>query len=284
MANGQGNETGQPTGSYADVNGLHMYYEIHGKGEPLILLHGGLGAIEMLAPILPALSQNRQVIAVDLQAHGHTADIDRPMSFEQMGDDVAALIKQLGLAQADLMGYSLGAGTALQTTIRHPELVRKLVVVSAPFARNGWYPENLAGMAQMGPAVAEPMKQTPIYELYAAIAPRPEDWVRLLTKVGELLRTEYDWSEEVAKIQAPTLLVFGDADAVRLPHIVEFFQLLGGGKRDASWDRSGMPNSRLAILPDTTHYDSFVSPALVAAVTPFLDAPMPGENDRRQMN
>ena len=133
-------------GNYAEVNGLEMYYEIHGTGEPLILLHGGVGAIEMFGEVLPLLAEGRQVIAADLQAHGRTADIDRPLSFESMADDIAALIEHLGFAKADVMGYSLGGGVALQTAIRHPEVVRKLVVVSTPFERDGWYPEILAGM------------------------------------------------------------------------------------------------------------------------------------------
>jgi len=260
---------------YAPVNGLNLYYEIHGTGEPLILLHGGVGATEMFGEILPALSSSRRVIGVDLQAHGRTADIDRPLSLEAMADDVAALMKHLGIEKADVMGYSLGGGVALRTAIQHPGVVRKLVVVSAAFKREGWYPEILAGMAQMGPGAAEPMKQTPMYQLYARIAPRPGDWPVLLTKLGELLRKDYDWSKEVAAIKAPTLLVFGDADAVRTAHAVQFFELLGGGKKDAGGDGSGMSTARLAILPGLTHYNVFASPALASSVTPFLDAPMP---------
>jgi pimeloyl-ACP methyl ester carboxylesterase len=262
-------------GNYAKVNGLEMYYEVHGGGEPLILLHGGVGAIEMFGEVLGLLAEGRQVIAADLQAHGRTADIDRPLSIEVMADDVGALVEHLGFERADVMGYSLGGAVALQTAIRHPRVVRKLVVVSTPFRRDGWYPEVLAGMEQMGPEAAEPMKATPMYELYANIAPRREDWPVLLTKVGELLGRDYDWSEDVEAIEAPTMIVVGDADSVRTAHAVEFFELLGGGKADAGWDGSGMPNARLAILPATTHHDIFSSPALAAAVTPFLDAPMP---------
>jgi pimeloyl-ACP methyl ester carboxylesterase len=189
------------TGKHAAVNGLEMYYEIHGAGEPLILLHGGVGAIEMFGEVLPLLAEGRRVIAADLQAHGRTADIDRPMTFEAMADDVAALIEHLELGEADVMGYSLG-GVALRTAIQHPEVVKKLVLVSTPFKRDGWYPEVLAGMDQMGPAAAEPMKQTPMYQLYSSVAPRPEDWPVLLTKLGGLLGQDYDWSEEAAAIGA----------------------------------------------------------------------------------
>ncbi len=221
------------------------------------------------------LAAGRQVIGVDLQAHGRTADVDRPISRKTMADDIAALIKHLELEKADLMGYSMGGHVALQMAIRHPERVRKLVVVSIPFKRNGWYPEVLAGMSQMGPAAAEAMKQTPMYAVYAQIAPRVEDWPVLLTKMGDMLREDYDWSNDVSSIKAPTLIVIGDADSVRTSHAVEFFELLGGGKADGAWDGSGMSNARLAILPAMTHYTIFSSPALATAVIPFLDAPMP---------
>jgi pimeloyl-ACP methyl ester carboxylesterase len=132
-------------GSYVSVNGLNMYYEMHGNGEPLVMLHGAFGTIDMHGALLPLLAQTRQVIAVELQAHGHSADIDRPLSYEMMADDIAALIKHLEIGQADILGYSLGGGVALQTAIRHPEVVRKLVVVSAPYKCDGWYAEVLAG-------------------------------------------------------------------------------------------------------------------------------------------
>jgi len=258
---------------YAAVNGLKMYYEIYGTGDPLVVLHGGLGAIEMFGPTLAALTKNRQVIAADLQGHGRTADIDRPLSYEAMADDVAGLIKSLGFKKADVMGYSLGGEVALQTAIRHPEAVRKLVLVSTAFRQNGWYPEVLAGEAQMSAAAAEPMKQTPMYELYEYVAPKPEDWPVLLTKLGNLLRQDYDWSKNLAALKMPVLIVGADADAVRTSHTLEFFAAFGGGQRDAGWDGSGRPSARLAILPGTTHYDIFMSPGLVAAVVPFLAAP-----------
>ncbi len=262
-------------GQYAAVNGISLYYATYGSGGvPLVLLHGGVGAIEMFGPVMPQLTEGRQVIGVDLQAHGRTADIDRPLSYETMADDIGGLIQRLGLPRVDVIGYSLGGGVALQTAIRHPDLVRKLVLVSTPCKRQGWYPEVLAGMAQMGPGAAEPMKQTPMYQLYAAIAPRVDDWPVLLTKLGDLLRQEYDWSPAVAQIKAPTLLVVGDADSVRTAHAVAFFELLGGGQRDAGWDGAGMSNARLAILPGVTHYTIFALPALAATVTPFLDAPL----------
>jgi pimeloyl-ACP methyl ester carboxylesterase len=259
--------------SYADVNGVRVYYEENGSGQPLILLHGGLGSGEMYAPILPLLAQGRRVITVDLQAHGRTADVDRPLRYETLGDDVAGLIGHLGLAQADVMGYSFGAATALRTAIQHPGLVRRLVVVSFPGRRDGWYPESLAGMDVMGSAMAGMLMRSPVYELYSRVAPRVEDFGVLLDKTGELLRRDYDWSAEIGQMTAPVMLVFADADAVRPAHIVEFYALLGGGLRDANWDGSARPVNRLAVLPGHTHYDVFASADLPAAVMPFLDAP-----------
>lgn len=265
----------QPRSGYAPVNGLRLYYEISGAGEPLVLLHGGLGMTGMFGEQLPRLAQGRQVIAVDLQGHGRTADIDRPMRLELMADDIAALIRHLGLGQVDLMGFSMGAGVALRAAIQHPALVRRLVLISIPFRRDGWYPEVLASMDQVGAAAAPSMRDSPMYQAYAAIAPDPAQFPALLDKMADMLRQDYDWSAEVAAMRAPTLLIFGDADSIPPAHIAEFFTLLGGGKGDAGWDGSGMPASRLAILPGTTHYNSFASPLLAAIVVPFLEATLP---------
>ena len=253
---------------------VKIHYEVHGSGEPLLLLHGGLGAGQMFSTILPELSKTHRVITVDLQGHGHTADIDRPFSMDAMAEDMAGLLNYLKIAKADVMGYSMGGAVGLRLTLQHPEVVNRLVLVSTAFSRDGWYPEVQAGMSQMGPAAAEPMKQTPMYQLYASTAPRPEDWPVLLTKMGELLRKQYDWSKEVSTLRVPTLLVFGDADAVRTAHAVHFFELLGGGLKDGGWDRSGISTARLAILPGLTHYNVFSSPALVSATLLFLDAPI----------
>lgn len=259
---------GDAAGSYASVNGLNIYYELYGTGRLLILLHGGGGASEMFGPILPKLSENRQVIAVHLQAHGRAADVDRPLSFELMADDIAALVKHLGNEKTDIMGYSLGAGIALQTAIRHPDLIRKLVVISAPVKRDGWY-QVLEGMAQMGPETAKAVKQSPLNQLY------PEtDWEALFTKLGDLLGKDYDWSKDVAAIKSPVMIIFADADAVRMAHIMEFFALLGGGKQDAGLDGSYRPMAQLAILPGTTHYSILSSPSLAAFITKFLDSPV----------
>ncbi len=262
-------------GKYLQVNGLNLYYEVHGEGQPLVLLHGGLGGIDMFPQLLPTLAASRQVIGVDLQGNGHTADIDRPFSFEQMADDVAALIEKLALAPSDVMGYSLGGGVTLQSAIHHPHLVRKLVLVSTPFKSAGWYPEVRVGMQSMNAEAAKMMVGSPMHQAYANAAPRPEDWPVLVTKTGKMVGAEYDWTEGVRQLKSPTLIVVGDADSVRPGHAVQFFELLGGGQKDAGWDGSGRPVSQLAILPGATHYDIFDSPLLALVVTQFLDAPMP---------
>jgi pimeloyl-ACP methyl ester carboxylesterase len=258
-------------GHYADVNGIKLYYEIRGTGHPLILLHGGLGAIEMFGPNLPALANGRQVIAVDLQGHGRTADIDRPLKTELMADDIAALIQHLKLDRPDIMGFSLGGGVAVLLAIRHPELVGRLVLVSTPIRRDAFYPEILAQQVQVTAEAAEAMKQTPMYQLYASIAPRPEDWARLLSKLGSSMKDDFDFSKKIAGITATTLIVAGDADIFPPAHAVEVFGLLGGGKRDGGWDGAGRPKSRLAILPGVTHYNIAIAPALASTVISFLD-------------
>ena len=258
-------------GKFAPVNGLHLYYEMHGSGQPLIMLHGGVGASEMFGSNLLALAASRQVIAVHLQGHGRTADIDRPLSYELMADDISAMLKYLRVERADILGYSLGGGVALQTAIRHPEMVHKLVLISTPARREGWYPEVLQSFDQMGPQAARYMDQSPLSQLYPNV-----NWAKLFTKIGELQRQDYDWSREVAGLGMPILMAYADADAIRLQHIMEFFALLGGGQRDAGLDGSLRPAARLAIMPGQTHYDIALSPALAAAVIrPFLDAAMP---------
>ena len=262
-------------GDYAAVNGLNLYYEIHGSGQPLVLLHGGFGLTGMFGEVLPQLAATRQVIAVDLQGHGRTADVDRPLRIELMSDDIAALIAHLGLGQADIMGYSMGGAVALRTAIQHPEVVRKLVVVSTPHKRSAWYPDMVAAMEQMSAATAPFLFDSPMYHAYVAVAPDPDHFAVLCDKMGDMLRQDYDWSDEVAALKVPAMLVVGDADGLPPSQVAQFFELLGGGQRDGSWDRSGVTMHRLAILPDTTHYDIFFSPALAPTVTSFLDAPMP---------
>ncbi len=264
-------------GSYARVNGLDLYYELHGSGEPLVVLPGSFWTIEAMGELVPQLATTRRVIAVELQGHGHTADIDRPLTYEAMADDIAALIGRLGLGQADIFGYSLGGGVALQTAIRHPEVVRKLALASTAFKREGWYPEDLAAM---GAISAEAFAGTPIHNAYLQTSPVPEAWPTVVAKVRQLVTSDYDWTAGVAALTTPTLILVGDADGLRLPHAVEFFGLLGGGQADG--DLAGLPRSSLAVLPATTHvgwappYHGIMTRThlLLPILTEFLDAPM----------
>jgi pimeloyl-ACP methyl ester carboxylesterase len=259
-----------PQTGYASVNGLDMYYEMSGTGEPLILLHGGLGGTVDFAAIAPTLAQTHQVIAVELQGHGHTADIDRPLSFELMADDIAALIKHFGFEKADVMGFSLGGGVAIQTAFRHPEVVNKLVLISTAFQRNGMRPEFLGGMAAMSAESANQMLQTPMYQFYSSVAPKLDDWPTLIGKAGDLLRQDYDWSKDIAAIKSPTLVIAGDSDDTLTAHAVDLFRLLGG---DVAGDFVGMPKSQLALLPGTSHFTIMTrADLLLPIITPFLDA------------
>jgi pimeloyl-ACP methyl ester carboxylesterase len=264
-------EQGQEnSGRYAPVNGLDLYYEIHGSGQPLILLHGGVGASEMFGPNLAKLAATGQVIAVHMQAHGRTKDIDRPLRFQSMADDVAALIDHLGLEHTDLLGYSMGGNVALQAAIRHPQKIRKLVVISAPMSNAGWYPEVQTSFEQMAANAAQMgnrLKQSPMAQLYPDV-----DWVILFTKIGNMESQHYDWSQDVAGLKMPTMLMYADADSVRLRHILDFFSLLGGGQRDAGLDGSARPSARLAIVPGATHYDILSTGIVAELVTPFYDA------------
>jgi pimeloyl-ACP methyl ester carboxylesterase len=260
------------TGQYAEVNGITLYYETHGAGRPLILLHGGLASSETFGPLLPALAADHLVVAVDLQGHGRTADIDRPIDARLMADDIAALIRHLGLAQPDVMGYSLGGGVAFEVAMKYPELVRKLIVVSTNIRRSAIYPEMLEQQGQVNAAAAEFMKATPMYELYERVAPRPEDFGRLLDKIGESMSEDFDLSDDVRALRVPTLIACADADMAPPSHFVEIFELLGGGQRDGGWMGEGRPQGghALAIIPNTTHYDVTTSPVLAAAAIEFL--------------
>ncbi|HEX2756695.1 MAG TPA: alpha/beta hydrolase [Candidatus Limnocylindrales bacterium] len=261
------------TSGLASVNGIELAWQSFGEGglAPLVLLHGGFGSVEMFGPNVAALAAARRVIGVDLQSHGRSPTANRPMRFETMADDIAALIGSLGHRQADVLGFSLGGGVALRTAIQHPALVRRLILVSTPFKRAGWHPEMVAGMDSMGPGIAPMMRQTPLGEAYAAIAPRVDDWPVLVTQLTDLLKVDYDWTDEARGLQPATMIVAGDADGLSPRHAVEFFELLGGGLLDASWDRSGMTKHRLAILPGATHYDINVVPELARTAARFLD-------------
>jgi len=256
---------------HIEANGVNYYYAIYGKGEPLLLLHGGLGQIEMFGPVLGMLAEGRQVIGVDLQGHGRSTLGERAISLVDMGDDMATILKQLGYEQVDVLGYSLGGGLAFRLAAQHPERVRRLVVASAGYAQEGFYPEMLPMQAQVGAAMADAMKETPMYKSYVAVAPHPEEFPKLLDRMGAYMRMPYDWSADVKKLTMPVMLIYGDSDMFRPEHIVKFYQLLGGGLKDAGWQRENMSKNRLAILPDLTHYEMFMSPALAKTALPFLN-------------
>jgi pimeloyl-ACP methyl ester carboxylesterase len=262
------------SGQYADVNGIKLYYETHGAGRPLILLHGGLGSGEMFGPVLPMLAARHQVVAVDLQGHGRTADIDRPIDVRLMAGDIAALIDYLELASPDVVGYSLGGGVALQTAVKYPKKVRRLVSVSANIRPDAIPAEMRAQQGQVNAAAVEFMKDTPMYQLYQRVAPRPEDFPLLLDKIGASMAQGFDFTEDVRGLQMPTLIVAADADMAPPSHYVEVFKLLDGGLRDGGWMGEGRPKGghALAILPGLTHYNIFSSPLFAAATLAFLES------------
>lgn len=265
----------QGTGAYAEVNGLNLYYETHGteRSRPMVLLHGGLGSGEMFGPILPALSERHQVIAVDLQGHGRTADIDRPIDQRHMADDVAGLIDHLGLERPDIVGYSLGGGVAFHTAVKYPEKVGKLVIASIYFRSGDVHDELKAMQGQVNASAAEFMKDTPMWELYQRVAPRPEDFPRLLDKIGATMAEGFDYTEELRGIQVPTMLVGADADQAPPSAFTDAFKLLDGGLRDGGWMGENRPKGghALAILPGLTHYSIFASPLFAAVTLDFLD-------------
>ena len=265
------------SGQYAEVNGINLYYETHGAGQPMLLLHGGLASSEMFGPILPILADHHQVIAVDLQGHGRTADIDRPIELGRIADDIAALIDHLGLGSPDVVGYSFGGGVAFHTAVKYPAKVRRLVMAAANMRRDAIYADMLGQQGQVSAAAAEFMKDTPMYQLYQKVAPRPEDFPRLLDKMGAWMAKDFDYTEEVRSLQVPALIVAADADMAPPSHYVEVFKLLDGGVRDGGWMGEGRPpgGHALAILPGLTHYNVGTSPLFAAVTVDFLDTPTP---------
>ncbi len=257
-------------GQYANVNGLKMYYEIHGTGKPLVLLHGAFSQTRTDFPtLLPMLAKNRQVIAIEQQGHGHTADVDRPLTYKQMADDTAELLKQLKIENADFFGYSMGGAIALEMAISHPNLVRKIVDMGgAVYRTDGFYPELVQMERTM---TADMMKDTPWKASYDSVAPNKADFAKLVEKVKYLDTKFAGWSaKDVRGIKAPVMLIVGDADVARLEHVVEFFKLVGGG---VPGDLKPLPASQLAILPGTTHVSIVTKTEWLASMTnAFLDA------------
>lgn len=265
-----------PTDSgFAAVNDVRIWYQTYGTGAPLILLHGGFGSVEMFGPNIEALAQSRRVIGVDLQAHGGTGPLGRPMSFEAMATDVAELIGFLGYEKADVLGYSLGGAVAMRLAIDHPAVVDRLVVVSAAYDYSNWHDYNFQGMRSIHAdpeGTAESMIGSPMHQAYVLKAPGgAESWVEAVKESATLIGTDYDWSSEIPAITAPTLVVVADWDAVRIGAATRLFELLGGGAQDAGWDRSGMGQNHFAVIPNATHYDIINTTAISRIAIPFLD-------------
>ena len=258
---------------YADVNGIKLYHEIYGQGDPLVLLHGGLMTIGEMSRPLEFLAKTHQVIAVELQGHGRTADTDRPLSFATLGDDIAALLDHVNIARADIVGLSLGAAVGLRTAIQHPEKVRRLIVISSPYASSGWYPEAYKGMGQVSAAMAEHLMQTPTGK-FSTQWPEPRRFRPFLDKMGKMLGASYDWSADVKKLPMPVMLVFADNDSVSQKHIAEFFALLGGGVKEPGWQNTQLSRARLAIVPGYSHYNFVNAIELAPIIDKYLANPL----------
>ncbi len=265
-------EASESTG-FADVNGLHMYYEVHGNGAPVILLHGAYMSAASMKPVWEILARSRKVIVPEAQGHAHTADIDRPFSYEAMADDVARLMEALGVDEADVVGYSMGAGTALQLAIRHPEKVRRMVAASGTYRTTGMYPD----VVKMFPTITpDAFKGSPMEVEYLRLSPTPQDFPKFVEKLTKLDTTPQDWPEsDIAGIKSPTLIVVGDQDVVRPEHAVEMLRLLGGGVPGDMGKPA--PDDQLAILPNTTHIGMLTTSAdeFAQLARDFIDPPLP---------
>jgi pimeloyl-ACP methyl ester carboxylesterase len=270
--------TMKPTSAgYADVNGLRLYHEIYGQGEPLVLIHGGLTTIGEMQQWVGPLATARRVIAVEMQGHGHTADIDRPLSFTTLANDIAALLDRLQLPQADIAGHSFGGACAMRMAIQHPSRVRRLVVISSPQAKHCWYPEVQEGMRRVDASLATNMMQTPTGKL-SAEWPEPQRFPQFLTKLGKLMGEDYDWSTDMAKLPMPVLLVFADNDSIPQRHIAEFFSLLGGGMKEPGWMNTQLSRSRLSVVSGYSHYNLHSSPEVPQIIGKFLSDPLTNDS------
>ena len=258
---------------YADVNGIKLYHEIYGQGEPLVLIHGGLTTIDEMQGWVQALAQTRQVIALEMQGHGRTADSERPMTFATMGDDIGAVLNYLKIPKADLAGHSFGGASALRAAIQHPEKVRRLAVISSPYARSGWYPLAQEGMSRVGASLAEHLMQTPTGK-FSTQWPNPQRFSQFLDKFGKMMSEPYDWSADIATLPMPVLLVFADNDSISQQHIAEFFALVGGGIKEPGWLNTQLSKSRLAVVPGYSHYNFITSPEVPQIIGKFLADPL----------
>ena len=258
---------------YADVNGIKLYHEIYGRGEPLVVIHGGLMTIDEMQGWVQPLAKTRRVIAAEMQGHGRTADTDRPLSFATMGNDIAAMLDYLKISKADAAGYSFGGAVAIRSAIQNPDKVRRLVVISSPYARSCWFPEAREGMGRVGAAMAENMVQTPTGK-WSKQWPDPQRFPKFLDKMGKLMSEDYDWSAEIAKLPMPVLLVFADNDSISPKHAAEFFTLLGGGVKEPGWINTQLSKSRLAVVPGYSHYNFITSAEVPQVIAKFLADPL----------
>lgn len=264
-----GTAIGQPKAGYAQVNGLKMYYEIHGTGKPILLIHGAFNSISTaFSQLIPELAKTKQVIAVELQGHGRTNDIDRPFSFETMADDVAGFLKQIKIENTDILGYSMGGGVAQQVAIRHPSLVRRLILISTVYKYEGWSQETRNILPML---TAEMFASTPIKTEYDKLAPDPSHWNDFINKMKTFVTTSYDFgADKIKAIKSPTLIILGDGDGVTPEHAVEMYRLRGGSYMV---DFGPVHAAQLAILPGSSHISAMMQTAwLVTMVKPFLEA------------
>jgi pimeloyl-ACP methyl ester carboxylesterase len=255
---------------YAEAaEGLRVHYEVYGEGEPIVVPAGALMPIKTMAQVIGPLSERRQVIAIDLEGHGRTGLRDTPMSHERNGDDVAAVLRHLGIRQTDVAGYSHGGDAAIRMAIQHPEMVRNLIVISTGFSLDGWYPEGQQGMGSINAPQAEQFKTTPFFEGYG----HPDQFPLFLDRMGELGSKHWDWREEVRALRMPVLLIFADHDSVSMQHITEFFALFGGGISEPGLIDTKFSRARLAIIPGYLHYNLGQGPEVAQVIDRFLTQP-----------
>ena len=261
----------QAVGHRVQVNGMKMYYEVSGSGDPLVVLHGAYMNIPTMGAIIPTLARTHKVYAIELQGHGRTTDIDRPITYPAMADDVAAFMDSAGLAKADVFGYSMGAIVGLQMAIRHPGKVNKLVFGSGAYDLEGWQPAFKAAIPQM---TVEMIVALPFAQEYRKLAPNPDGFPELARKLIALEKEPMAWEDDVKKVKAPVLIIAGDADVATLEHTVAMFRLLGGGVMGDMGQP--LPPSRLAIMPATAHTAVITQTELLHAfIEPFLKGQTP---------
>src|SRR4051812_31902031 len=271
VATAQTDQPSQAVGRRVDVNGMRLYYEVSGQGDPLIVLHGSFMNIPSMGAIIPTLAKTHRVYALEMQGHGRSTDINRPITYPNLADDVAAFMDAVGLRKADVFGYSLGAGVGLQLAIRHPDKVNKLIAASVAYDTAGLQPEFKALIPQM---TVEVFTAMPFAAEYRKLAPNPDGFPELVRKLIALEKEPMSWGEDLKQVKTPVLIIGGDADGYTLEHLVSLFRLLGGGVMGDMG--KPLPASRLAILPATSHTAVITQvDLLLAFIEPFLKGVTP---------